>query len=198
MTIEENRAFMKDFFERYYEKRKNIDIICVEGVGIPPEMLEEGADPNKEWNVWKLYPSVVTENDIAKCEEKIGVKLPKCLEAFFSVYHHRFDTAIGRNYIKSPFHDLEISYNHHLVSNGYLPFGWDSDSFFIRCIDLANMPNEEKCSVVEIDHEPFFNLMYDFEPKGMLIPKKELLKLFRPVASNFYEYLDGVYNDIIK
>ena len=48
MTIEENRAFMKNFFERYYEKRKSEDIILVKGVGIPPEMLEDGADPNKE------------------------------------------------------------------------------------------------------------------------------------------------------
>lgn len=198
MTIEENRAFMKDFFERYYEKLKNEDIILVKGVGIPSEMLEDGADPNEEWNVWKLCPSIVKESTFSKFEEKIGVKLPECIKAFFSVYHHRFDTAIGRNDIRYPFYDLERSYNHHLVKNGYLPFGWDVDSFFIRCIDLANMPDEEKCPIVEIDHEPFFDLMYDSEEKGIIIPKEELLKLFRPVAENFYEYLNGVYNDTIN
>ena len=198
MTIEENRAFMKNFFESYYEKRKSEDIILVEGVGIPTEMLENGADPNKEWNVWNLYPSVVTESDFAMYEEKFNVKLPECIKAFFSVYHHRFDDALGRNDIRNPLYDLERSYNHHLANNGYLPFGWDEDCFFIRCIDLTNMPDEEKCSIVEIDHEPFFDLMYDSEEKGMPVPKEELIKLFRPVADNFYEYLNGVYNDTIK
>lgn len=198
MTIEENRAFMKDFFERYYEKRKNENIIRVKGVGIPTEMLEDGADPNKEWNVWKLYPSVVTENDFAAYEAKTGIKLPRCLKAFFSVYHHRFNTAIGRNDIRNPLYDLERSYNHHLANNGYLPFGWDSDDYFIRCIDLTNMPNEEVCPIVEIDHEPFFDLQYAAEEKGILTPKEELLKLFRPVADNLYEYLNGVYNDTIN
>jgi hypothetical protein len=40
--------------------------------------------------------------------------------------------------------------------------------------------------------------MYDFEEKGMHVPKEEILKLLRPVADNFYEYLNGVYNDTIK
>lgn len=197
MTVEENRAFMKDFFERYYEKLKNEDIILVKGVAIPPEMLAEGSDPNQEWNVWKLCPSIVKESDFAAYEEKIGVKLPECIKAFFSVYHHRFGTAIGCNNIRYPFYDLERSYNHHLVKNGYLTFGWDEDDYFIRCMDLTNMPDEENCPIVEIDHEPFFDLMYDAEEKGIIVPKEELMKLFRPVADNFYEYLNGVYNETI-
>lgn len=198
MTSEENRSFMKDFFERYYENLKNEAIIFVKGVNIAPEMLADDADPNEEWNVWKLYPSVVTENDFEKIEKKIGIKLPECIKAFFSVYHHRFNTAVGRNDIRHPFYDLERAYNHHLVENGYLPFGWDEDDYFIRCIDLTDMPDEEKCPIVEIDHEPFFDLMYDSDEKGMIIPKEELMKLFRPVAGNFYEYLNGVYNGTIN
>lgn len=198
MTIENNRAFMKDFFERYYSKIKSQGDIFVKGVNIPTEMLAEGADPNEEWNIWKLYPSTVTPDDFADFEKNIKIKLPECIKAFFSVYHHRFDTAIGRNEIKRPLYDLERAFNPHLVSNGFLPIGWDSDSFFIRCMDLANMPDEEKCRIVEIDHEPFFDLMYDCEDKGIPVPKEELLKLFRPVAENFYEYLNGVYNDTIN
>lgn len=198
MTIEENRAFMKDFFERYYDKIRSIDVVCVMGVDIPSEMLEEGADPNEEWNIWRLYPSVVKESDFSAYEEKIGVKLPECIKAFFSVYHHRFNTAIGCNDIRNPLYNLVHSYNHHLVNSAYLPFGWDGDNYFIRCIDLSNMPDEEKCSIVEIDHELFFNMMFDFEQKGKNIPKEELLKLFRPVADNFYEYLNGVYNGTIE
>jgi hypothetical protein len=63
---------------------------------------------------------------------------------------------------------------------------------------LEIMPNEEKCPIVEVDHEPFFDLMYDSEGKGTTIPKEELLNILRLVADNFYEYLKGVYNDKIK
>ncbi len=197
MTLDENKEFMKDFFERYYEKQRNDNIILVKGVAIPTEMLNDGANPDDEWNVWKLYPSVATENDVIECEKTIGTKLPNCINAFFTVYHHRFDTALGCNDIKSPFGELKRAYNHHLVQNGYLSFGWDEDDYFIRCIDLSNMPDEEKCPIVEINHEEFFDLMFEYEEKGCLVPKDELLKLFRPVADNFYEYLNGVYNETI-
>ncbi|MBQ8569819.1 MAG: SMI1/KNR4 family protein [Oscillospiraceae bacterium] len=198
MTAEENRKFMKDFFERYYIKRKSLHDLCVSGVAIPDEMLADGADPNKELNIWKLTKSVVTEEDINKIEMKLNIKLPECIKAFFSVYHHRFEDPVGRNDIRNPFYDLERAYTHHLADNGYLPFGWDGESIFIRCIDLSNIPNEEKCPVLEIDHEYFFDLQFAAEDKGILVPKEQLEPLFSKVADNFYEYLNGIYNDVIE
>lgn len=198
MTKKENREFMKNFFERYYEKCYNEDEILVTGVGIPPEMLEDGADPTKEWNVWKLIPSTVTEKDIKQLEKGLNITLPECVKAFLSVYHHRFEDPIGRNDIRYPFYNLENYYTHQLADNGYLPIAWDGDGIFIRCIDLSNMPNEEKCPVVEIDHELFFDLQYDAESENILIAKEKLIPLMRPVAVNFYEYLNGIYEDKIK
>lgn len=198
MTKKENREFMKNFFERYYEKCYNKDKILVEGVGIPPEMLEDGADPTKEWNVWKLILSTVTEEDIKQLEKDLNMPLPECVKAFLSVYHHRFETPIGWNDIKYPFYGFKIAYTHQLADNGYLPIAWDGDSIFIRCIDLSNMPNEEKCPVVEIDHELFFDLQYDAESENTLIAKEKLIPLMRTVAVNFYEYLNGIYDDKIN
>lgn len=72
-------SFMRDFFERYYQKLER------EGDGIallrPLEesdraMWREDADPDEEWKVWKLVPSTVTDQDIEKLETDIGAKLP--------------------------------------------------------------------------------------------------------------------------
>jgi len=197
MTREENRAFMKDFFERYYEKQKNRDEIFVMGVGVPPEMLADGANPNDEWNVWKLFPSTVTEDDIKNLEEKYHVTLPECVRAFFSVYHHIFHTAVGINTIHAPFWTFDLAFTHQLADNGYLPIAWDSEGIFIRCMDLSNMPDEEACPIVEIDHEPFFDLQFDAENEGRLIPREMLVPLMEPVANNFYEFLNIVYEDKI-
>lgn len=198
MTREENRTFMKNFFERYYKKQIEDDPILVKGVGIPPEMLADGANPDDEWNIWKLIPSTATEKDFQVFEETHHVKLPECIKAFFSVYHYRFYTAIGRNDIGYPLYELERAYTHQLADNGYLPFGWDEDSFFIRCMDLSHLPEEEKCPIVEIDHEPFFDLQCDAEQAGILIPREQLVPLMRPVAENFYAYLNGVYENRIQ
>lgn len=201
MTREENRAFMKDFFERYYKKRKNQgkDSILITGVKIAPEMQsDEKSKWGEEYSIWKLIPSTVSENDLKQFEETYHLKLPECIKAFLSVYHHRFGDPIGYNDIRNPFWSMKTNYTHQLAQNGYLSFAWDSESIFIRCIDLSNMPDEETCPIVEIDHELFFNLQYDAEETGILIPREQLTALMHPVADNFYQYLNGVFNDKIS
>lgn len=61
---------------------------------------------------------------------------------------------------------------------------------------MANY-NEILTAVIHT-YTAFYDLMYDFEEKGILTSNEELLKLFRPVADNFYKYLNGVYNDTIE
>ena len=192
MTREENIAFMKDFFEKYYEMEKSEGEVLVAGVNIPEEMVDHDLKEGSDWKVWKLVPSIVTDEDIAALEERLNIKLPECLRAFLSVYHHRFDENIGRNDIRAPFEAFERTFTHNLAENGYLPFAWDADSYFIRCIDLTNMPDEEKCPVVQIDHEPFFDIQYDYTEKGKLVPKEEIEPLIEEVTENFYEYLNKV------
>ena len=165
MTREENIAFMKDFFEKYYEMEKSEGEVLVAGVNIPEEMVDHDLKEGSDWKVWKLVPSIVTDEDIAALEERLNIKLPECLRAFLT---------------------------HNLAENGYFPFAWDADSYFIRCIDLTNMPDEEKCPVVQIDHEPFFDIQYDYTEKGKLVPKDEIEPLIEEVTENFYEYLNKV------
>lgn len=198
MTGEDKKIFMKDFFEKYYEKKRSVSEALVAGVKIPSEMVAYELPTSKGWQVWKLIPSTVTDNDIRGLEETLGVTLPECLRAFLTTYHHRFDGLIGRNDIGNPFKSIENAYNPHLVRNDYLPFGWDSDDYYLRCIDLSASADDEKCPVVQIDHETLFDITEEYEDEGKIIPKEELLPYIEEVSDNFYEYLNVVLNKEIE
>jgi len=193
MTKEENIKFMKQFFEEYYEKQKAIGDALVSGVGIPEEMVAYESATSKGWAVWKLIPSTVKDEDIKELEDKWGIEFPECFKAFLTTYHHSFDGLLGRNVIHKPFKTLEFAFNPNLTANGYLPFGWDSDNYYIRCIDLSNAPHDEKCPVVQIDHEILFDLGDEYEDG--LIPKEEIEQEIEQVADNFYDYLKAILND---
>ena len=196
MTREENTKFMKDFFEKYYEQLKAENDVLVAGVKIPEEMVAYELTMSKGWSVWKLIPSTVKDEDFKEIEDNWGIKFPDCIKAFFCTYHHRFDDLLGKNLIGKPFETLELAYNPNLTANGYLPFGWDSDNYFIRCIDLTNTPDDEKCPVVQIDHETLFDLGDEYEDD--IIPKEEIEENIEWVADNFYEYLNAILNGDIE
>lgn len=151
MNIEETKIFIKNFFDTLYEKTKNqtellIKIPVIKG---NEPMWEEGAVPDAEnWVTWRLLPAQVSDEEIAKLEEKIGAKLPQVLRIFLTSYFHYFDGGIGRNPIEDKFKGILNAWNPLLVRNGYLPFAWDEEGYFIRCMDLGNMPDEEKCEIV--------------------------------------------------
>ena len=192
MTKEENTNFMKQFFEKYYEQQKAVSETSVAGVKIPEEMVAYDLEGSKGWQVWKLIPSTVKDEDFKEIENNWDIKFPDCIKAFFGTYHHRFDDLLGRNDIRKPFETLEFAYNPHLTANGYLPFGWDRDNYFIRCIDLSNAPDDERCPVVQIDHEILFDLGDEYEDE--IIPKEMIKQNIGPVADNFYDYLNAILN----
>lgn len=186
---------MKDYFEKLYEKLSTEMPIALGMCDLPEDMLADGADPDEEWNTWKLIPSTVTEEDIAKYEAQYGLSFPNCIRAFLQTYHHCFDF-IGRNMPDDPFFNLDNTFNPHLAANGYLPFSFDLEGYFIRCIDLSANEDEDKCPVVQFPHEELFDLQYDYEAKGEKIPRKQVAELAEPVAANFYEYLNDVFDNI--
>ncbi len=196
MDINDARAFMKDYFEKLYKKLSEKAPVALQMCDLPEDMLADGADPSEEWNTWKLIPSTVTDGDIAEYEEAFGLKFPNCIRAFFTVYHHCFGNFVGRNMSNEPLEELDNAFNPHLTANGYLPFSWDRGGYFICCIDLADMPDEEKCPVVQFPHEELFDLQYEFEDNGKEIPREQFGTLAEKIADNFYEYLNGIYNSI--
>lgn len=198
MTLEQNKVYMKNFFERYYEKLYNKNKMYVTLPGVPDEMTLENGEMDKEWKVWKLVPSTITNTDLNRMEDTYHIKLPIVLKAFFTAYHHFFEEPIGRHSINRPFFGFENSFNPILANCDFLPFAWDGEHYFIRCIDLSNMPTEEKCPIVEIDHEVMFNLIFSAEKLGENVTRDVFMKNMKPVAQNFYEFLKEVFNDRIK
>ena len=191
MTDTQMRSFMQAFFDRYYQKLER------EGDGIallrPLEesdraMWREDTDPDEEWKPWKLISSTVTGQDIEELETDIGAKLPWCLRAFLTVYHHYFDGPVGVNPISAPFKAVRNAWNPLLVKHGYLPFTWDGDGYYIRCMDLANMPDEERCGICQIDHEVLFSMEED------TVQKEEIAQNMEYLSQNLFTYLESILN----
>lgn len=189
MNTEEIKSYIKKFFESLYEKRKNVDEVLVKIPVIEGNepMWEEGAVPDEdEWVTWRLLPAQVSGEEIAELEEALGAKLPEVLRIFLTTYHHYFDGGIGRNPVEEKFEGIFNAWNPMLVRNGYLPFAWDEEGYFILCMDLEHMPDEESCPIVQIDHE----IMFDFDEDTT--GRAELAGEMQPVADNFFAYLEGL------
>ena len=195
MNINEAKVFMKEYFEKLYKQLEDKEPILLKRPGLPDEMTVEGTKNGDGWSVWKLIPSTVTDEDIAKEEEGFGLKFPNLLKAYLSTYHHAFDI-LGDNYPDDPFEALDNAFNPQLAKNGYLPFGWDEEGFFIRCIDLNSDSDGDCCPVVQFDHEELFDLLYDCEDNGENVPREELEELSEQIADSFEEYLNGFLAEI--
>lgn len=192
MNTEETKTFIKSFFESLYEQKKNKAEVLVKipATKTNEPMWAEGTVPGKsDWVTWRLVPAQVSDEEIKALEKQIGVAIPQALKIFLTTYFHYFGGEVGRNPIDDKFSGFLNAWNPMLVKNGYLPFAWDKDGYFIRCMDLINMPNEEKCQIVEIDHE----IMFDFDEDTT--KRDELALAMRPVAENFFIYLKNLLTD---
>ncbi len=190
MTYAECADYMKNFFEQYYDKLSRDEI----GVMLPleesdREMWSEDADPNEEWKKWKLVPAAIDEQQLTELEDGIGVKLPLSLRAFLTVYHHLFEDPIGRNPVSEPFEGLWNAWNPLLVKHGYLPFVWNEGGYYIRCINLEKMPDEEQCGIYQIDHE----ILFDFDEDS--VKKQDIDENMEFVSQNLFTYLDEILHD---
>ena len=190
MNYAEYQEYMRDFFEQYYQKLSQEEI----RVTLPleeeeKEMWSDDANPNDEWKKWKLVPAVISDEEIKELEKEIGVKLPLCLKAFLTVTHHCFDNPIGRNSVAEHFEGMWEAWNPVLVRCGYLPFAWDEEGYFIRCIRLEKMPEEEKCGIYQIDHE----VLFDFDENTVTPEEIDQSMVF--ISENLLTYLDEILND---
>ena len=188
MDYAETKLYMKEFFERRYAE---LSAGSGAGVMLPfedegEEMWADGADPDAEWKKWKLVPASISEDELASFEKSLGVKLPLQMKAFLTTYHHCFEAPVGENPTFDHFAAVKEAWNPLLVRCGYLPFTWDEEGAYIRCIDLKNMPDEDGCGVFEIDHEILFSFDEETAERG------EVEAEMQPVAENFIAYLGAV------
>ncbi len=190
MVYTEYQQYMKHFFEQYYYKLSQDECSIKLPLDISEkEMWSDDANPKEEWKKWKLVPASISEKEIEDLENEIAVKLPLSLKAFLTVYYHYFEYPIGRNSFSEHFEAIKDAWNPILVQCGYLPFTWDKDGYYIRCIKLDQMPNEERCGIYQIDHE----LLFDFDEET--IEKQQIDKNMEFISHNLLTYLDDILND---
>ena len=190
MTLSEYKVYMREFFEKYYEKLSQDDINIKRPLGENNrEMWAEDAEPNEEWKKWKLVPADIDEKEIADFEEEIGVKLPLSMKAFLTTYHHFFEDPRGVNSISQHFKGMRNAWNPILVKSGYLPFAWNDEHYCIRCVQLTNMPKEEACGIYQIDHE----VLFDFDEET--VTQEEIEENMEFLSDNLLTYLDEILYD---
>ena len=187
MTQEERTAFIKNGMEALYREFEAADPIYLKSPGVPEEMRAGPADESG-WYKWKLVPSRVTEADLDGLEKEIGCRLPGLMRTFLSTCYCDFrDAELCRQRPDKPFETIQNAWNPILVRAGFLPFGWDKNADFICCIDLENMPDEDRCPVVQIDHEVLFDL-------GETADREALLPHMEPVAPSFRAFLEEIFS----
>lgn len=187
MTQSEQSSFVRDGMEGLYRALEQMDPIFLKMCGVPEEM-QAGPVDEDGWCKWKLVPSTVTAADLDRLEQERGCRFPSLLRVFLSTCCHYFeDAGLGRQTLEKPFSCFENAWNPTLVRGNYLPFLWDTEGYFIRCIDLTNMPDEDRCPVVQIDHERLFDLDED-------AGREELAPLMEPVAVSLQAFLSEIFN----
>ena len=141
MTQKEQTAFIKLCFETSYRQYERTDTLWAPEV---PKEMRVGPSNEIGWFKWRLIPSTVTDSDLDKLECKMGCCFPSLLKTYLSTYRHCFHHC-GPTLIDDEWPDMP----NRLVSAGYLPFECSYDEcYFIYCIDLVNMPEEDRCPVV--------------------------------------------------
>lgn len=175
---------IKKFFEAYYQKWKDTDEGFLMGCDIPEDMWAENQDEKEEWKVWKLVPATITEEMFNNLEQEIGMKLPDFMKIFLSTYFHMFDEGIGRNSSEEPFEGMKNAWNPMLVKAGFLPFAWDEDFYFIRCVKVGQ--EQEDLGIYQIDHE----VMFDFDEET--VTNEEIEEAMEFVAEDFLTYLNKI------
>ena len=190
MTLVEYKGYMKDFFEKYYEKLSEDDIDIKRPLEENNrEMWAEDAEPNEEWKKWRLVPADIEESEFAEFEQEIGVEFPLSMKAYLTTYYHFFEERIGTNPYSAHFEGMRNAWNPILIKCGYLPFAWDEEHYCIRCMQLANMPMEETCGIYQIDHEALF----DFDEET--VTQEEIEEKMEFISDNLLTYLDDILND---
>ena len=187
MNQAEQTAFLKNGLEKLYQEMEQGDSILLKMCDVPEEM-QAGPEDAEGWCKWKLVPSPVTAEALDALEQKTGCAFPSLLRTALSTYCHYFgDTGLWSQPFDAPLDAIQNAWNPTLVRAGYLPFAWDVEGYFIRCIDLANMPDEDQCPVMQIDHE----VLFDFDEA---VERETLQPIMEPVADSFQAFLEDIFS----
>lgn len=140
-----------------------------------------------QFNPWPLLPSTVTEADLDREEQKLGISFPPLFRAFLSTYFHRFGTdthaLVPDQPPDGPFSGLESVFQPVLARHSYLPFAYDECSDLLVCLDVQSLTGDADGPVVGIGLEYLESL-----PESA-ISRDTLEAHCEPISPTFQHYL---------
>lgn len=196
MTQAEQAAFVRHCYETQYrtlEQAGSKEGMVRPTVPAVPADMRTGLADERGWPQWKLIPSPVTAEELDALEREFGLRFPSLLRTALSTCCHFFGNGYFTQRSDQPLEDFSGTMRDPVLFQAWLlPFAWwsgESGGSFLRCIDLANMPEEDRCPVVQIDDMKFF----DLSQSGAPISREDLLPLLEPVADNFKDYMEQLF-----
>lgn len=189
MTQAQQTAFVRRCHEAAYEKQAQAGTNFLPSV--PPEM-RTGVTNGQGWFQWKLTPAPTRAEELDALEREWGLVFPPLLRTFLSTDCHflnlpgffsvRSDDplAVFRSTMAEPA----------LFQAQLVPLGWGEDEEggdALYCLDLANMPDEERCPVLALDYMAF---SMDLDGGG---DRAALLEISRPAAENLRQYAEQLF-----
>lgn len=198
MTPTEQIAFVRHCYETHYrslEQTGSKKGLVRPTVPTVPEDMRTGLADERGWFQWKLIPSPVTAGELDALELEFGLRFPSLLRTALSTCCHFFGNGFFTQRSDRPLEDFSGTIRDPaLFQAGLLPFAWWYDyeedrGDFLRCIDLANMPEEDRCPVIQLNDLEFFDLSQSGNPIG----RADLLSLMERLADNFKDYMEQLF-----
>src|SRR5688572_12449893 len=130
---------------------------------VPAEMLDPSMPATDDWKGWKPIDSIITDEDINKFENKVGIGLPKSYRGFLK-YKHFYALRIPDRAVNLPAHlpdktlpalnEFVFDYNEPdlIIGRRYINFA-DFQDYGHLCFDANQPAPDNEYKVVYINHE---------------------------------------------
>jgi len=177
-----------------------VSVASVDGSGgVPPDMFDSEVD-EEGWVEWKMLPSTLTNDDIAKLEAEFCIQFPPLFRAYLlagfqlfdqihSVKYEQliFNTDVPSNDPLGPIRALMEAWKQ-LLSANYIPFAQWGDGWGPMCFDTENRDDNGDCPVVWMDHELLIPLGKECGNRAAVLPHVNAL------YESYAEFFEDVFD----
>ena len=200
MSLTEDIDYVGGLLDSFAEGYHRVDVAAEDAsdAGVPPEM-QVGPVDDDGWVQWRVLPSTLSEEDVARVEEEFGARFPPLFRAYLLARFHLFNQVHSARYRQLVFmtdvpsgrrldglRDLIRSWRP-LIDAGFLPFAQWGDGWGPMCFDLQRRDERGECPIVWIDHERLI-------PPGPELSRREAVS---PSVEQLYgscgEFLSDVF-----
>lgn len=155
--------WIKETVDKALKEMSKEQIFMMLPGNIPKEMLDETIPPSDDWKGWRPIESIISDSDISKLEQKIGITLPTSYREYLKYKHfYRLrlpDIAVNlfphppdKNLTVLQTHILEYHEPELVIGRKYIYIA-DFHDYGLLCFDANVKVSDNEFRVVYIDHE---------------------------------------------